>query len=165
MKTALTTLLSIWLLVGCGKKEATNPVIEKAAQMAVKEMTEDEKRFEEMKTFAKKGIAEAQFNLSLMYHKGDGVQKDDKEATKWIRKAADQGHVTAQFNLGVSYLRGKGVLEDHALAYAWWSIAGANGNADAKKKQRRRRQKNDPRPNRRRSETFQRNDQKESEAD
>ena len=50
MKTALTTLLTIWLLAGCGKKKASNPVIEKVVQMSVKEMTEDEKRFEEMKT-------------------------------------------------------------------------------------------------------------------
>src|SRR5438477_245191 len=41
----------------------------------------------------------AQFNLGLMYAKGDGVERNDGEASMWIRKAAEQGDAGAQFNL------------------------------------------------------------------
>ena len=37
-------------------------------------------------TEAKKGDAEAQYNLGFMYHKGDGVTKDYKQAVKWYRE-------------------------------------------------------------------------------
>ncbi|MEC8928028.1 MAG: hypothetical protein VX705_02335, partial [Verrucomicrobiota bacterium] len=40
---------------------------------------------------------------------------------------------SAQFNLGVMYYKGEGVLQDYATAYAWWNIAAANGDEDAKK--------------------------------
>ena len=42
----------------------------------------------------------AQNNLGLMYHQGEGVQQDSKEALKWWRKAAKQGDVYAQHQLG-----------------------------------------------------------------
>jgi TPR repeat protein len=48
---------------------------------------------------ADKGNAGAQYQLGLMYAKGQGVAKDDKEAVAWYRKAADQGHEMARKNL------------------------------------------------------------------
>ena len=43
----------------------------------------------EFKPLAEQGIAEAQYNLALMYDNGKGVIEDDKEAVKWYRLAAD----------------------------------------------------------------------------
>ncbi|MCK9681056.1 tetratricopeptide repeat protein, partial [Haemophilus influenzae] len=40
---------------------------------------------------AEQGYAKAQFNLGVMYAKGQGVKQDDFEAVKWFRKAAEQG--------------------------------------------------------------------------
>ena len=40
---------------------------------------------------AKQGDADAQFNLGLMYDKGQGVPQDYKTAVKWYRLAAEQG--------------------------------------------------------------------------
>ena len=34
---------------------------------------------------------EAQYNLTKMYVRGEGIAKDDAEAAKWYRKAAEQG--------------------------------------------------------------------------
>ena len=59
--------------------------------------------------------------------------KDDREAVKRHRKAAEQGNAMAQLTLGVMYYKGEGVLKDYVTAYAWWNIAAANGNANAKK--------------------------------
>ena len=49
---------------------------------------------------AKQGNAAAQFNLGLMYRKGEGVTRNDKEAVKWYREAAEQGDADAQFEIG-----------------------------------------------------------------
>ena len=48
----------------------------------------------------KRGNALAQFNLGLMYDKGEGVKRDYKKAVKWYKLAARQGISSAQFNLG-----------------------------------------------------------------
>ena len=79
---------------------------------------------------AEQGDAQAQFNLGLMYDKGQGVKQDDVEAVKWYRKAAEQGNANAQFLLGFSYILGKGVQVNKALAKEWFSKACDNGNQD-----------------------------------
>ncbi len=38
---------------------------------------------------AKQGNADAQYNLDLMYDKGDGVLQDYKTAVKWYKLAAE----------------------------------------------------------------------------
>ena len=45
---------------------------------------------------------------------------------------AQTGDAVAQFNLGVKYDTGEGVPEDDVEAYAWLSIAAAQGVEDAK---------------------------------
>ena len=83
---------------------------------------------------AEQGTAEAQYALGVMYAFGEGVLKDDAEAVKWFRLAAEQGQADAQYALGRSYGAGLGgILEDSVLAHMWFNIAGANGNARARK--------------------------------
>ena len=88
---------------------------------------------------AEQGDADAQFNLGVMYDNGRGVLKDEAEAVRWFRLAAEQGDATAQYSLGfmyagLMYAAGEGVLKkDSVLAHMWSNIAGANGNARARK--------------------------------
>ncbi len=49
-----------------------------------------------------------------------------------LKKAAEQGHASAQLNLGNRYDLGEGVPEDDIQAYAWLSIAAAQGDELAK---------------------------------
>jgi TPR repeat protein len=77
---------------------------------------------------ADQGHAMTQFNLGVMYRKGEGVEQDFKEAIKWYQKAADQGEANAQYSLGVIYEMSKGVEQNYVTAYAWASIAATNGN-------------------------------------
>ena len=81
------------------------------------------KQFEEIKTKAEMGNSIAQFNLGVMYAKGEGVEKDYAEALKWFRKAAEQGNSVAQYSLGLMYYIGQGVEKDHVEAYAWYNLA------------------------------------------
>ena len=84
--------------------------------------------FEEWELLAKQGIAEAQYNLGLMYSKGEGVPSDDKEAVKWYRLSAEQRITGAQSNLGLMYEKGQGVEQDYVEAHKWFNIAGVSGN-------------------------------------
>jgi TPR repeat protein len=85
----------------------------------------------EWRPLAEQGDASAQFNLGVMYYKGEGVLQDYKESVKWYRKAAEQGNADAQFNLGVMYYVGEGVPQDSKEAAMWYRKAAEQGNADA----------------------------------
>lgn len=51
------------------------------------------------KPLAEEEHAAAQYNLARMYSAGAGVQKDQTEAMKWLRKAAENGHPEAKSTL------------------------------------------------------------------
>ena len=118
MKFTLIALLAfcLGLAVGCSKN--------------LKEF-EETKAFAEIKAKAEAGDAYTQFNLGLMYYKGEGVLKDNKEAVKWWRKAAEQGDAGAQNNLGGMYAEGEGVQEDNKEAVKWWRKAADQGQVIA----------------------------------
>ncbi len=80
---------------------------------------------------AGQGVAEAQYNLGLMYHEGQGVRQDYVKARQWFEKAAAQGDADAQSSLGVMYDEGKGVPQDYAKARKWYEKAAAQGDAQA----------------------------------
>jgi TPR repeat protein len=46
----------------------------------------------EWQPLADQGDADAQFNLGVMYDRGDGIPQDYAEAAKWHRLAAEQGN-------------------------------------------------------------------------
>ncbi len=83
----------------------------------------------EWRPLAKQGDADAQYNLGIMYERGQGVPQDDAEAVKWYCKAAEQGYASAQFNLGNMYGEGQGVPQDYAEAVKWYRRAAEQGNA------------------------------------
>ena len=76
-----------------------------------------------LRTKARSGDAEAQFELGSMYFFGIGIPGDDREAVKWFHKAAEQGHVTAQFNLGKAYLNSQGAPHNAREAVKWFRKA------------------------------------------
>tara|TARA_B100000029_G_scaffold291622_1_gene285213 strand:- start:534 stop:1616 length:1083 start_codon:yes stop_codon:yes gene_type:complete len=53
---------------------------------------EETRQFNQTKSKAQQGDADAQFTLGENYANGHGTKKDSKESMKWYRKAADQGH-------------------------------------------------------------------------
>ena len=52
--------------------------------------------FEIIEPLAKKGDAEAQYNLGLIYVNGQGVTQDYVQAHKWINITNENGHVNAK---------------------------------------------------------------------
>jgi TPR repeat protein len=77
------------------------------------------------------GEARAQYDLGLMYDKGQGVPQSDAKAMQWYGLAAEQGEPRAQYNLGLMYLNGQGVPSDVVKAYYWISLSAHRGNAHA----------------------------------
>jgi len=87
----------------------------------------------EWRPLAEKGDADAQFNLGVMYSKGQGVPQDYKTAVKWYTLAAEQGVASAQTNLGWMYDKGYGVKQDNVYAHMWGNIAASNGDENGGK--------------------------------
>ena len=87
---------------------------------------------EALRILADQGDADAQWNLGVRYHTGDGFIQDDTQAVLWFLRAAEQGHVSAQATLGAYYWAGRGVPQDLTKAYFWSSLALAQGD-DASK--------------------------------
>lgn len=58
---------------------------------------------------AEKGNPVAQLKLSLYYLNGQGVEKNEVEAAKWMKKASDYGLVEAMFNYATMLRDGTGV--------------------------------------------------------
>ena len=85
--------------------------------------------FSELKARAEKGDAKAQYNLGLMYEKGQRVTQDYAQAIKWYRKAAGQGYAQAQNNFGEMYRLGQGVTQNYNKAVKWYRKAAKQGYA------------------------------------
>jgi uncharacterized protein len=76
-------------------------------------------------------LAWAQYNLGLMYRKGEGVPQSDTEAAYWYRLAATQNFPEAQQKLADLYYFGQGVPRNLTQAAAWYRKAADLGNAEA----------------------------------
>ncbi len=89
------------------------------------------KAIEELRDLAERGEARAQYDLGLLYDKGQGVPQSDKEAFHWYHRAAEQGDARAQYNLGLMHVNGQGVQRDYVEAYYWIDLAAEQGNKPA----------------------------------
>lgn len=95
---------------------------------------DDAKAFSWFEKAAEQGFADAQFNLANMYKEGRGTEKNLSRAITWFDRAGIQGMTRAQYNLGYLYAAGgEGVPANSVKAYAWLSLAAADGDPAAKK--------------------------------
>ena len=68
---------------------------------------------------ASQGHSEAQMDLGLALHFGEGVKRDYEQSFLWFKKSAEQGWVLAERALARCYESGIGVPKDAALARSW----------------------------------------------
>ncbi len=106
-----------------------------------------EKAYEIFLKFAKKGDAEAQYLLGVLFEKAKGVKIDNKryssysswkkfegnkQSVYWYKKAAENGQIYAQYILGFLNFNGlSGVQKDFEKAFYWYKKAAEQGFADA----------------------------------
>ena len=86
----------------------------------------------DLRKLAGQGDADAQWQMGVRYHNGEGVTRDDVQAMQWFLRAAEQGHATAQATLGAYYWAGRGVPQDLSKAYFWSALALAQGDENSK---------------------------------
>lgn len=80
---------------------------------------------------AAQGIANASYNLGVLYHQGMGVEADLDKAIEWYKKAASQNHPEAQYNLGIAYIEGIGVPYKPEQAVTHFKQAAESGVVEA----------------------------------
>lgn len=80
---------------------------------------------------AEKGIPEAQYNLALMYDKGNGVPQNYEKSYEWFLKSANSGLESAQYALGYIYLHGHGRAKNIIEAEEWLLKAALQGHAQS----------------------------------
>lgn len=76
-------------------------------------------------------VANAAYNLGVLYHQGLGVEKDLDRAIYWYRDAAKLGHAEARYNLGIASIEGIGTSYDAPLAAAFFESAANAGVTEA----------------------------------
>ena len=77
------------------------------------------------------GKTTSQYELGLMYYKGQGVEQNYKEAFKWFRLSAQKGLADAQFYLGLMYYEGKAVARNYSNALYLFLVAAKQGQTEA----------------------------------
>lgn len=80
---------------------------------------------------AHNGIANARYNLGVLYHQGIGVEQDTDTAFSWYKTAAALGHPEAQYNLGIAYIEGLGVPYNPQNAAIYFENAANGGVMEA----------------------------------
>lgn len=103
----------------------------------------DEGKFESALAFwlplAEQGLADAQFNLGILYEKGQGVAQDFAESARWYLKAAHQGDANAQFSVAALYEKGIGLPPDPEKARHWYDKVLADPRRDRETLETKRR--------------------------
>ena len=80
---------------------------------------------------AKSGHVLAQTLIGSMYAYGEGVERSDENAFKWLSRAAKSGSSQAQYNLAILYENGYGTTKDNQQARKWFKAAADQGRKDA----------------------------------
>jgi len=88
-----------------------------------------EEAFTIYQQLADQGHAKAQFNLGVMYDRGQHVAQDYAQAVHWYQKAAEQGNANAQYNLALKYQMGQGIAKDDVQAAYWYRKAAEEATA------------------------------------
>lgn len=76
-------------------------------------------------------IANARYNLGVLYHQGLGRDRNLDRALYWYREAANLNHAEAQYNLGIAHIEGIGTEYNPRLAAAFFEKAANNGIMEA----------------------------------
>jgi len=87
--------------------------------------------YQSMNDFAQKGNIQAQYNLGLAYKNGTNIEKNLKNAFKWIHKSALKGYTPAQYEFALMFHYGIGVRQNNELARFWFTRASKRGELRA----------------------------------
>ncbi len=69
------------------------------------------------------GDSTAQYQLARLYLEGNGLDRDQRQAARWLNLAAEKGHSSAQALLGQLLVNGQGVPRQRARGLMWLTLA------------------------------------------
>jgi len=87
--------------------------------------------YDQIKSLAEKGDAEAELKMGLRSTSVAWGVKDDRIAAQWFEKAARHNQVEAQYRYGLALLEGQGLVQDYKTAFYWLEKAAQQGHAQA----------------------------------
>ncbi len=96
-----------------------------------------ETAYNEWLPLAEKDSAEAQFNIGLMFDRGEGREQDFERALEWYVRSAENGFARGQFRLGEMHEVGRGVERNLIQARKWFAIAGESRYPNARKRKKK----------------------------
>ena len=96
-----------------------------------------ETAYREWLPLAEKDSPAAQFNMGLMFERGEGREQDFKMAIDWYLRAAENEFGRAQFRLGEIYQAGEAVEQDLVQARKWFAIAAESRHPGANKRRKK----------------------------
>jgi TPR repeat protein len=99
--------------------------------MSAAKAAKDKRIFNDTLKSARLGLADAQYEVGLMYANGMGVAKSIEQAVHWILESAQRGFAAAQYLLGTRYETGEGVPQSEHQALVWFAKAVEQGHAKA----------------------------------
>ena len=108
------------------------PIAETVSLRSTVDRNAQTKSLADLRMAADQGDADAQWQMGVRYHNGEGVPQDDAQAMQWFQRAGEQGNVAAQSALGSYYWAGRGVPKDLSESYFWSYIAMAQGDENSK---------------------------------
>ena len=133
-RTLLAAVIMLVFVVAgiTGLTLIAEPVPDEIEPPVVEPGQDDSKSFEQCLKEATRGSPAAQYELSVRYALGSGVERDEAKAAEWCQKAA-VNYPDAQFEIGYKYYTGNhGVTRpDYAKAIEWYKKAADSGYADA----------------------------------
>lgn len=77
---------------------------------------------------ARNGDPEAQFNVGLIYDRGDHGERDATQALKWYQEAADRGLPKSQYTLGAKHGLGRDLPKNKIESFRWIRYAANQGH-------------------------------------
>lgn len=80
---------------------------------------------------ARQDVANARYNLGVLYHQGVGVEPDMQKAIRYYRAASLLGHAQARYNLGIAHIQGVGTKYNPRHAAAYFEKAARGGVVEA----------------------------------
>ncbi|MEM7071452.1 MAG: tetratricopeptide repeat protein, partial [Pseudomonadota bacterium] len=87
--------------------------------------------FDIWSALGEKGDVRAQYNLGVMYSKGEGVERDDLKSYDWHLRAARKNFALSQYVLAIIYQQGLGVKADIQKSVKWMRLAAKQNFAPA----------------------------------
>ncbi len=110
------------------------PALYQVAARAIDDAADAEASWEKMRQAAVLGSREAQFFLGDHYERGDGVEQSVDRAKNYFRLCGAKGEARCQYRMARLMFDAPGRQDyEYEQALAWFQLAAANGNRDARR--------------------------------